>query len=135
MPRSPSTNSTSSSSSTKPSTRFAGPNRKPRRTEQEPLPLAQEPAEPVGAPARSAGQPLRLHPKARAGIPHPPRLPGTLHPACQECRGVPQEMVLVGHPQPPAANDRGGTHGQTPLERHPPLVPHQDRQWHHGSHQ
>src|SRR6516164_7580015 len=44
-------------------------------------------------------------------------------------------MVLVGHPQPPAADDRGGTHGQTPLERHPPLVPDQDRQWHHGSHQ
>src|SRR6266478_7185415 len=44
-------------------------------------------------------------------------------------------MVLVGHPQPPAADDRRGTHGQTPLERHSPLVPHQDRQRHYRGHQ
>src|SRR6202040_3992744 len=75
------------------------------------------PAQPVAAPARPAGQPPRHKPQDRAGIPHPPRLPGALRPAHQERRGLPQEMVLVGHPQPPAADDRRGTHGQTPLER------------------
>src|SRR6267378_4411274 len=112
-----------------------GRTEEPRRTEEEPLPLAQEPVQPVAAPARPVGQPLRREPQDRAGISHPPRLPGALRPAHQERRGVPQEMVLVGHPQPPAADDRRGTHGQTPLERHSPLVPHQDRQRHYRGHQ
>jgi len=44
-------------------------------------------------------------------------------------------MVLVGQPQPAAADHRGGTHDQTSLDRYPPLVPQQDRQRHHGSRQ
>jgi hypothetical protein len=42
-------------------------------------------------------------------------------------------MLLVGHPQPPAADDRSSAHGQTPLEWHTPLVPQPHRQWHHRS--
>jgi hypothetical protein len=44
-------------------------------------------------------KPLRLEAQDRSGIPYAPGLPGTLPPARQERRGVPQEMVLVGHPQ------------------------------------
>ena len=45
------------------------------------------------AVTHSAGQPLGLKPQDRT--PRPPRLLGALPPACQERRGVPQEM---GHP-------------------------------------
>jgi hypothetical protein len=45
--------------------------------------VAQEPAQPVGAPAYAARQPCRREPQDRAGIPHPPRLSGTLRPARQ----------------------------------------------------
>jgi transposase len=51
-----------------------------------------------------------------------------LYPAREKRRSVPQKMVLVGHSQAPATDDRSGAHGQTPLERHSPLVPQPHRQ-------
>jgi len=77
----------------------------------------------------------RCEPQDQPGLPHPPGLPGALSPTRQKRRGVSQKMVLVGHPQPAAADDPSSAHGQTPLERHSPLVPQPDCQWHHRSHQ
>ncbi len=42
-----------------------------------------------------------------------------------------KKSVLLGNPQPAAANHRCRAHCQAPLERHPALVPQQDSQWPH----
>jgi len=65
----------------------------------------------------------------------PPDLPRPLRPAQGRSRGLPEAMVLLGHPLPPAADDRGRQNHQAALGRRAALVPHEDRQRHPGRHQ
>src|SRR5208337_4830406 len=100
-----------------------------RRAARHTLHLAAQSRQLVGAAEGHPRQPADQSSEDRARLSNPAGLPRPLRTALhRDGHCVPQEVVLLGHPLPARTNDRGRTHGQAPLGRHPALVRQQDRQ-------
>ena len=73
------------------------------------LHLAAQPGQPVRTPARHTRKSTVASSQDRACLPDPSGIPGTIRSA-DGGAAIPQTLVLLGHPQPARANDRGWDH-------------------------